>query len=35
MKTIIYHGSYEIVQYPNIIVGKKLKILAMDFIVLR
>ena len=25
MKTIIYHGNYEMVQYPNIIVGKNTK----------
>lgn len=31
MKTIIYHGSYEIVQYPNIIVGKKTKDFSYGF----
>ena len=28
---IIYHGSYEIVQYPNIIVGKNTKDFSYGF----
>lgn len=31
MKIIIYHGSYEIVQYPNIIVGKNTKDFSYGF----
>lgn len=31
MKTIIYHGNYEMVQYPNIIVGKNTKDFSYGF----
>ena len=33
-KNFIYHSSYRKVQYPEIVIGKIVKILAMGFIVL-